>query len=94
MQPVVHIPIKKVNAEQISDANDILAKEEPMEIRLEYMRAHKGDLTNFEKDRQEFVKNLRQEKVSMVFNEWFRQLNTTVKIKSHLDEIERSQKGS
>jgi FdhD protein len=35
-KPVEHVAVKKVNAEQISDANDILATEEPMEIRLDY----------------------------------------------------------
>ncbi|MCB4792105.1 MAG: SurA N-terminal domain-containing protein [Elusimicrobia bacterium] len=61
------------------------------EIRLEYMRANRGDMSKFEAQRQEFIKNLRQEKVAMVFNEWFKQLNISVKIKVHLNEIEKGQ---
>jgi peptidyl-prolyl cis-trans isomerase D len=63
------------------------------ELRLEYMRANKGDMSKFEAQRQEFTKTLRQEKVSMAFNEWFRQLNQTTKVKIHLGEIERGQQG-
>lgn len=37
LSSTVHAPIKKVNAAGIADAQDILAAEEPMEIRLEYM---------------------------------------------------------
>ena len=33
---VEHVSVKKVNAELITDADDLLAAEEPMEIRLEY----------------------------------------------------------
>jgi FdhD protein len=36
---VTHVPIKKVSAANAADTNDILATEEPMEIRLEYLSA-------------------------------------------------------
>src|ERR1035437_9441652 len=38
---VEHVSVKKVSATQISDADDLLAAEEPMEIRLEYMATGK-----------------------------------------------------
>jgi len=56
---------------------------------MEYSRANKGNMKNFEKEKDKFLENLRQEKVMMVFNEWFKQLNQSVKIKVHLQEIEK-----
>ena len=41
MSSVVHTIIKKVNAGTISDADDLLAAEDPLEIRLEYGAANK-----------------------------------------------------
>jgi peptidyl-prolyl cis-trans isomerase D len=55
------------------------------EAKLEYLRAHAGKMTNYDKDHDKFVQNLRQEKVMMVFNEWFKQLNQTVKIRVFLN---------
>ncbi|HBU69570.1 MAG TPA: hypothetical protein DEE98_04205 [Elusimicrobia bacterium] len=59
------------------------------ELQMEYSRANKGNMKNFEKEKDKFLENLRQEKVMMVFNEWFKQLNQSVKIKVHLQEIEK-----
>ena len=59
------------------------------ELHLEYTRANKGNMSKFQEQREEFLKNLRQQKVSMVFNEWFKNLNQTTKIEVHLQEIER-----
>lgn len=59
------------------------------ELRFEYARMNKGDMKNFEKDREKFSESVRQQKVMMVFNDWFKTLNQTVKIKVHLQEIER-----
>jgi len=59
------------------------------ELRLEYSRVNKGKMSNFEKDRAKFLEKLREEKIMMVFNEWFRLLNQTVKIKVHLQDIEK-----
>jgi len=56
------------------------------ELRIEYSRAKKGDVRNFEKDRDAFLNSLHQEKTSMVFNDWFRTLNQTTKIKVLLNE--------
>lgn len=61
------------------------------ELKAEYMRTHKGNLAGYEKDREKFLEGVRQEKVMLVFNEWFKQLNQELagKIKVHLQEIER-----
>lgn len=61
------------------------------ELKAEYARTHKGNFTSYEKDKEKFLESLRQEKVMMVFNEWFKQLNQDLagKIKVHLQEIER-----
>ncbi|MBN1621576.1 MAG: SurA N-terminal domain-containing protein [Endomicrobiales bacterium] len=58
------------------------------ELRFEYARANKGDMSKFNEERASFMENLKQQKVSMVFAEWFKKLNQTVKIKVHLQEIE------
>jgi len=55
------------------------------EAKLEYLRAHGGKMTDYDKDHDKFVQNLRQEKVMLVFNEWFKQLNQTVKIRVFLN---------
>lgn len=59
------------------------------ELQLEYAGTHKGDFSKFEKDRVQFLESLKQEKTMMVLNEWFRQLNNTLKIRVFLDDIER-----
>lgn len=64
------------------------------ELRYEYARANRGNMSAFEKDRQKFFDSLRQEKTMLVFNEWFKQLNSSMKIKVNLDEIERSERGA
>ena len=61
------------------------------ELRLEYFYSNKGNMANYEKERQKFLEKLRQEKTMLVFSEWFKTLNQTMKIKVHLDEIERGQ---
>ncbi|MCX5781630.1 MAG: SurA N-terminal domain-containing protein [Elusimicrobia bacterium] len=58
------------------------------ELQIEYARANKGNMANYEKEREKFLDNLKQEKTILVFNEWFKDLNRTVKIKVNLDEIE------
>ncbi len=63
------------------------------ELRLEYARANRGNMKDFEKNKTEFSDKLRQEKVMMVFNEWFKQLNQTVKIEVFLNEIEQQGRG-
>jgi peptidyl-prolyl cis-trans isomerase D len=62
-----------------------------IELRMEYARANKGSMKNFEKDRAKFTETVRNEKTSMVFNEWFKQINQRLagKVKVYLDEIEK-----
>ncbi|OGS19323.1 MAG: hypothetical protein A2219_07645 [Elusimicrobia bacterium RIFOXYA2_FULL_50_26] len=60
------------------------------EIQFEYARANKGNMKKFNDERAKFLEGLRQEKVMMVFNEWFKQLNKQVKIKVYLEEIEKN----
>jgi hypothetical protein len=43
-------------------------------------------MKNFDKDRETFVNKTRQEKVMMVFNEWFKQLNQGLKVKIYLKD--------
>jgi peptidyl-prolyl cis-trans isomerase D len=59
------------------------------ELRLEFARANKGNMAAFEKERDKFLETVRQQKTSMIFNEWFKQLNQSTKIKVHLSEIEK-----
>ena len=63
------------------------------ELQLEYARTHGGSMADFAKNRDKSLETLRQQKVMLVFNEWFKQLNQTVKIKVHLEEIEKQTRG-
>jgi len=61
------------------------------ELQMEYARTHKGSMKNFEKDKAKLSETLRQEKTSLVFNQWFNQINQTLqgRVKVYLDEIEK-----
>lgn len=59
------------------------------ELQMEYARAHRGNMAAYAKDRDKFLEQVRQEKTMLVFNEWFKSLNQTMKIKVHLQEIEK-----
>jgi peptidyl-prolyl cis-trans isomerase D len=52
------------------------------EAQIEYQRTHNGTLKGYDKDRDKFIQGLRQQKVMMVFNDWFQQLNRTLRYKS------------
>ena len=65
------------------------ARVSEQELREVYARENKGSLQNLEKDRAAFTEKLRQQTAMLVFQEWFRQLNQQLKIKVHLDEIEK-----
>lgn len=56
------------------------------ELKYAYLKANKNDLKNYEKDREAFSGKIRQEKVMMVFNEWFKQLNQGMKVKIYLKD--------
>lgn len=58
------------------------------ELRFEYARANGGKMTNFEKEKDAFKEKLRQEKVMLAFNEWYKELNETVKIQVKLQDFE------
>ena len=59
------------------------------ELKLEYFNANRGNMKDFEKDRAKFAEKLRQEKTMLVFGEWFKGLNQNMKLKIHLQEIEK-----
>ncbi|MFC1501660.1 SurA N-terminal domain-containing protein, partial [Elusimicrobiota bacterium] len=59
------------------------------EIQMQYSRENKGKMSNYEKEKAEFAEKIRQEKTMLIYDEWFKNLNQNMKIKVHLDEIER-----
>lgn len=59
------------------------------ELQMEYARTHGGNVAAYAKDREKFLEKVRQEKTMLVFNEWFKSLNQAMKIKVHLQEIEK-----
>jgi len=59
------------------------------ELKLEYFNANRGNMKDFEKDKPKFSEKIRQEKTMLVFSEWFKLLNQSMKIKVHLQEIEK-----
>jgi len=63
------------------------------QLRFEYFLANKGNMSGFDKDRTALRDKLRQQETMLVFAEWFKLLNQTMKIKVHLDEIEKGQRG-
>ena len=59
------------------------------ELQFEYRKTNKNNMANFNKDHDKFLEETRQKKVQLVFNEWFKALNQTLKVKVHLEEIEK-----
>jgi peptidyl-prolyl cis-trans isomerase D len=59
------------------------------ELKLEYFNANRGNMKDFEKDRAKFFEKIRQEKTMLVFGEWFKFLNQNMRLKVHLQEIEK-----
>ena len=49
----------------------------------------KDQLKEFSKDRNKFRQYVMQEKGAQILNRWYQQLGTNLKVKVHLDEIER-----
>ena len=63
------------------------------ELRLEYARANKGDMSKFNDKKEEFLQQVRQEKVMMAFQEWYKVINQTFKVKLLMKEIFDGQAG-
>lgn len=51
--------------------------------------ASKNSPKDFEKEKDQFREKLRQEKAAQILNRWYQQLGTNLRVKIHLDEIER-----
>jgi hypothetical protein len=64
------------------------------ELQMEYFEraAKEGKRktqADFVKDRAAFFEQLRQEKGAQVLNRWYAQIGTNLKVKVHLEEIEK-----
>ncbi len=63
------------------------------ELELEFMMRRnslsKDQLKEFTKEPEKFRQYLMQEKGSQILNRWYQQLGTNLKVKVHLDEIEK-----
>lgn len=57
------------------------------ELQIEYMRKHLGNMKNFEKDRDKFQQELLQEKSLAFMNDWYRSINTSLKIKVYTENF-------
>lgn len=57
------------------------------ELVHEYLIEHQGKLTNFDKEKQEFLKKVRQEKVIALFNEWYKSISSNLKVKVFEDQF-------
>ncbi|OGS23661.1 MAG: hypothetical protein A2297_05925 [Elusimicrobia bacterium RIFOXYB2_FULL_48_7] len=51
------------------------------ELQIEYMRKNQGNMKNFAKDREKFQQELLQEKTLAFMNDWYRSINSSLKIK-------------
>ena len=59
------------------------------ELELEYARSHRGNMSEYGKNRERFLQELKKQQTMMVFDDWMRALNQNLKVQSHLDEIEQ-----
>ncbi|MFH0807058.1 MAG: SurA N-terminal domain-containing protein [Elusimicrobiota bacterium] len=57
------------------------------ELQLEYMRRHAGNMKVFEKDREKFSQELLQEKSLAYMNDWYKSINTSLKIKVYTENF-------
>lgn len=58
------------------------------ELQQEYLES-KGSWKDFEKEMEEFQKNLLNEKSAQILSRWYQQLGRDLKVEVHLDKIER-----
>lgn len=65
----------------------------PGELR-DYYLSRKKDFKSFEKEKDQILQELSQEKFMQVANYHLRQLTTRIEIKNHLDRIEQQRQGS
>ena len=58
------------------------------ELRLEYSRRNNNNMKNFEKDRQKFAEEILNEKRSAYLTDWYKTINSTLKVKVY-EEVTR-----
>ncbi|MFH0948461.1 MAG: SurA N-terminal domain-containing protein [Elusimicrobiota bacterium] len=71
---------------------NLLSKVTDKEAEMEYSRRN-GNLKNYVLEKDKFVETLRNEKLSMLFNQWVAVLQQKTKIKDHLAKFERQERG-
>lgn len=59
-----------------------------VELQLEYARRHDGKLTGFEKEKDKFHQELLQEKMSAFMQDWYRSINSTLKVRVFLKDFQ------
>lgn len=50
------------------------------ELQFEYFMEHRGNMKKYEKDREEFLKKLQNEKTLALLNDWQRTLSSSIKV--------------
>ncbi|GAG96371.1 unnamed protein product [marine sediment metagenome] len=51
------------------------------ELSLEYVQRHNGNMKDFQENKDKFYEELRKEKIIAVFNEWYKSINNTIRIR-------------
>ncbi len=64
-------------------------KEMELEFAMRQASFSKDQVKEFTKDHEKFRQYLMQEKGAQILNRWYQQLGTNLKVKVHLDEIEK-----
>lgn len=78
----------------VTQSIKISNKELELEFAMRQGSLSKDQLKEFSKDRNKFRQYVMQEKGAQILNRWYQQLGTNLKVKVHLDEIERRSPGS
>jgi len=50
------------------------------EVQFEYFMEHQGNMKKYEKDRDEFLKKLQNEKTLALLNDWYKTLSNSIKV--------------
>ncbi len=58
------------------------------ELQFEYGRRHNGKLNGFEKEKEKFYQELMQEKVTAFMQDWYRSINSSLKVKVLLKDFQ------
>jgi hypothetical protein len=66
-----------------------LAKISPFELEYEYRRRFPAKIGDFDKEKDKFLEELTNERITAIISEWYNMLNRQIQVKEYLSRIER-----